>query len=522
MRINTKWFGVVVLTVLVMFGATVVNAQAELATDQVLRIGLNASDIGTLDPHAPLLLPDSPIKYAIFEGLLQFAEPGVVSSGVVPNLAERWEHSEDGKVWTFWLKQGVQFHKGYGELTAEDVKYSFDRARNPERSGVASAPVWQNIDNVEVLGPYQVRVHLKSPDFLYDIKLASQREGQVILSKKAVEELGDEGFATNPIGTGPFVFESYSSQDQVVLTGNDEYHGGQPILERIEFKYVPSLSARNLALRNGELHMAFGESDPLWIRQMTDAGLIVDKLGPGFSGLLMFNLNRAPLDNKLVREAIAYAINREALSALMGAPPQISPVPEVGWLFGTTEGIPTYEYNPDKARELLAQAGYPDGVSLGKQVTSESNYYRRQLEPIQAMLAEVGIELDLSVVDHATFHQLQFDDANALPLFGAGGFNGLTVLYRFFHENGDLNFSHYDGANELLDRAVQATSVEEVEEILAEVQRKILVDLAAYPTVTVMKVLVRQPYVDLGYDPTATMTDFYALTAETRLLKPKD
>lgn len=517
-RINKQWFSIVVLIALTL-GITIVDAQAELADEQVLRIGLNASDIGTLDPHAPLLLPDSPIKGAIFDGLLQFTEPGNVSSGVAPNLAESWEHSEDGKIWTFSLKPGVQWHKDYGEVTAEDVTYSYERAKDPERSAFSDLPVWSNVDRVEAVDPSTVRVYLKSPDLLYDVKLASQRDGQVIVPKAALEELGDEEFASNPIGSGPFVFDSYSSQDQVVLTASEEYYGGRPILDRIEFKYVPSVSARNLALREGELDMAFGESDPLWIQEMTNAGLIVDQLGPGFSGLLQFNLNRAPLDNKLVREAIAYAINREALSELMAGPPQISPLPEAGWLFSTTEGIPTYAYDPEKARELLVEAGYPDGVSLGEQVTSESNYYRRQLEAIQAMLAEVGIELDLSVVDHATFHQLQGDDANALPLFGGGGFDGLSVLYNFFHEDGDLNFSHYTGVNELLDRASQALEVEEIEETLAEVQRKILVDLAAYPTVTVMKVLARQPYVDLGYEPTATMTDFYALTPQTRLLE---
>ncbi|MEX2536077.1 MAG: ABC transporter substrate-binding protein [Trueperaceae bacterium] len=494
-------------------------AQNNLASEQVLRVGLNASDIGTLDPHSTLLLPDSPIKYAIFEGLLEYNEPGDVSSGVAPLLAERWESAEEGKVWTFHLKPGVQWHDGYGEVTAADVVYSFDRALDPDRSSVLAAPVWARIESVEAVDDMTVEVTLSTPDPLYDIKLASQRDGQVIVPMAAVEELGDDAFAANPVGSGPFTFESYSSQDEVVLAANPDYHDGAPVLERIEFKYVPSLSARNLALQQGELHMSFGESDPLWIEDMRDAGIIVDLLGPGFAGLLMFNLEREPLDNKLVREAVAHAINREALSALMAGPPQISPLPEDGWLFATTEGVPVYEYDLERSQELLTEAGYPDGVSLGAQVTSESSYYRPQLEAVQAMLAEANIELDLTVVDHATFHQMQGDDQNALPLFGGGGFDGLSVLTQFFHEDGALNFSHYTGVTDLLDQAAATADVDEIEEILGEVQRRLLEDLAVYPTVTVLKVLARQPYVDLGYDPVATMTDFYALTEDTRILE---
>ncbi|MEX2541044.1 MAG: ABC transporter substrate-binding protein [Trueperaceae bacterium] len=496
-------------------------AQENLAEEQVLRVGLNASDIGTLDPHATLLLPDSPIKYAIFEGLLQYNEPGNVASGVAPGLAERWESSEDGAVWTFHLSPDVQWHRDNGMLSAQDVVYSFERALDPERSSVLASPVWQRIESVEAIDDMTVQVTLSTADPLYDIKLASQRDGQVIVPQAAVEGMGDDEFAANPIGSGPFMFESYSSQDEVVLVANDEYYEGEPVLERIEFKYVPSLSARNLALQQGELHMAFGNSDPLWIEDMRSSGITVDLLGPGFTGLLMFNLNREPVDNHLVRQAIAHAINREALSALMAGPPQISPLPEDGWLFATNEGVPAYEYDLERSQELLAEAGYPDGVSLGEQVTSESSYYRPQLEAVQSMLADANIELDLSVVDHATFHQLQGEDANALPLFGGGGFDGLSVLTQFFHEDGGLNFSHYTGVSDLLDQAAATADVDEIERIMAEVQRKLLEDLAVYPTVTVMKVLARQPYVDLGYEAVATMTDFYALTEETAILQPE-
>lgn len=499
--------------------SSIAIAQENLADEQVLRIGLNASDLGTLDPQATLLLPDSPIKYAIFEGLLQYQEPGNAASGVAPLLAERWESSEDGSIWTFYLKPGVQWQGDYGELSAEDVVYSFERAKDPDRSAVLDSPVWKRIESVEALDDMTVQVTLSTPDPLYDVKLASMREGQVIVPKAAVEELGDDEFAANPVGSGPFVFESYASQNEVVLLANENYHGGAPILERIEFKYVPSQSARNLALQQGELDMSFGTSDPLWIEDMRNAGIVVDQLGPGFAGLLMFNLERAPVDNKLVREAIAHAINREALSALMAGPPQISPLPEDGWLFATTEGVPVYEYDLERSRELLTEAGYPDGIDLGEQVTSESSYYRTQLEAIQAMLADANINMDLSVVDHPTFHQLQGDDHNVLPLFGGGGFDGLSVLTLFFHEDGALNFSHYTGVTDLLDQAAASDDVEEIEEIMAEVQRKLVEDLAVYPTVSVMKVLARQPYVDLGYDPVATMTDFYALTPNTRILE---
>lgn len=524
-----------VLVVLVTIGISIIpianSAQEELAKEQVLDVGLSAEDIGPMDPHQPALAQDTPIWDAVWEELVTYKIPGDVTSGIAPALAESWETSEDGLVWTFHLRKGVQFHKGYGEMTAEDVKFSFDRVRDPERSGLSGQPPWPFVADVKVVDKYTIELTLTDPipDLLF--YLAHMQTGTEILCKKAVEEKGDK-IKGDLIGTGPWMWEEYVPHDHIALVRNLNYWRGEPTLEKIIFYYMPSEESRTMAFLTGELDSVKAPFDQAWINRVRDAGKIVEALGPGAAGEFMFSLTKPPLDKWLVRAAIAYAIDREEIVEAMGkdiASPQPSVVPDT-WVYGTYEGIPEYKYNPELAKKLLAAAGYPDGFEL-ETFASPRSYYRTQFEVIQAQLKRVGIDLKLNMVDHTTFHANQDKkDLNTLILFGNGGWNGEQHLWQFWHSSavitkptGMLNMSHYGDVVGSIDDILEEAKGKdpEVKAVLyAKAQRKLLVDLAGYPTILLLNPLARQPYFDLGYQPTSITTgSWYNLTWKARILK---
>ena len=187
----------------------------------------------------------------------------------------------------------------------------------------------------------------------------------MIVSKKAIEKMGDK-FMTNPIGTGPFMFEEYKSKQYVSCLSYKQYFRGAPKIDKIIYRYIPSTSSRELAFRSGEIDLFYGDRDQRWIERMRGyKDTVVDVFGPGEHRSLHLNMTIKPFDDARVRRAVAHAINRDEMVQFLGkdvAEPAWSIVPN-GYLGQTTEGIPKYEYNPEKAKALLKEAGYPGGFS---------------------------------------------------------------------------------------------------------------------------------------------------------------
>jgi peptide/nickel transport system substrate-binding protein len=294
---------------------------------------------------------------------------------------------------------------------------------------------------------------------------------------------------------------------------------------------MPSEESRTLAFLSGDIDSMKGPFDQAWVEEMKASGKVVDILGPGFAGTFMFKLTKPPLDNWLVRAAIAHAISREEIADVVGrdiASPQPSVVPE-GWVFGTYENIPRYKYDPELAKKLLKIAGYPNGFKLESFVSGRS-YYANQFEVIQAQLKRVGIDLLLKTVDHPTFHANQRKDLNDLILFGNGGWNAEAHLISFWladsiitKPSGNLNYSHYGDVGGSIDDLYEAAlgQDEQVKAALyAAAQRRILTDLGGYPTIWMKIPVARQPYVDLGYQPKFTYTgSWYTLPWNAKILK---
>ena len=218
------------------------------AQKKVLNIAAKEPD--TLDPHSSTLGQSQAIARFMFRGLTRFAikDGKVTTAEVEPDLAESWTISPDGTLWTFKLRRGVQFHKGFGELTAEDVKFSFERQirRAP---GTRFGVNLEMIKAIEIIDPHTVQITLKAFDPVFPIRMAGYQQGYIV-SKKAIEKHGEQ-FKWNPVGTGPFYFDRHSPREKVVLKAFDQFRGGRPQIDEVHWFDVPEDATKLIGLEKG-------------------------------------------------------------------------------------------------------------------------------------------------------------------------------------------------------------------------------------------------------------------------------
>ena len=504
----------------------------------VMRFGVNAADLSSLDPHFASGTQDRTVVDMIFNALVRYA-PGD-STEIEPDLATAIPTPEmvDGKqVWTFELRDDAICHAGPESeaypLTADDVVYSLQKSADVDRSAFAGDYAGMTVEKVD---DHTVAITLDEPlsETLFLPKVANYAGGFIVCSQ-AVEAMGDEAFATNPVGTGPFMFQSYTPQNSVVLTANDDYFRGAPQLGGVEIRYMPDASSRELGLQSGELDAAAGLNESQWVERINAEGnLIADVFGVPEAVFVNLNITQEPLDDPLVREAIALAINRDEHVALRGplvAEPIYSVVLAEVMPGGLTReeaeaaGV-LYEQDLERARELMAEAGYPDGFSLDL-VTSEMTDYRANYEVLQAELAEIGITLNLTVVDHATMHEQIREDVNPIVIYVAYRPNANVYLTNFFHSDSIVvdgaspitNFAHYSGVDDLIEQARAETDPEAQAELWKQANIKILEDFAALPIYMQSLVYARQPSVDYGHELVSSLALYPQITEQTTITR---
>ncbi len=504
----------------------------------ILRLGQNAADLSSLDPHFATTTEARGLVDMIFNGLIRY-KPGDGSFEMMePDLAEDFPEMElvdGGQVWTFKLRQGVMCHPAGNipayELTAEDVVYSLEKAATPERSAYAGEYTdW----TFEAVDDYTVQITLPTPlsPVLFYPKVANY-SGGFIVCKQAVEALGDDKFKTNPVGTGPFMFESYSPQEKVMLTANPDYFRGAPQLDGVEYRYMADVSSREAGLLSGELDVINGIPDIAWVDNVQlSEGIAVDVFGVGEVATVHFNTTVPPLDNPEVRKALAYAMDRDEFLALFGEPVAenvYSPVPAKFLAGGLTQDEVAeldleYPVDREMAQQMLADAGYPDGFEL-EVITSEMTGYRRLYENMQAQLAEVGVDLAVNVVDHSTMHSQIRQDVNPIVIYIAWRPNADVYLTRFYHSDSivvtgaspDTNFSHYDQIDDLIEGARVETDPEAQIDMWKEAQIKILEDMVSYPLQFQQQVYARSEAVDYGHDLVSVLALYPGIDETTTL-----
>ena len=474
-------------------------------------VSIFAQDIGTLDPDFAVGTQDRVPAAWIFNALTRFKPGSIDPASIEPDLAESWDKSADGKVWTFHLRHGVQFHGGYGEFTADDAVFSYTKAGTAATSAFAAD--YARFQSVEALDPYTVRITLKEPVPSL-LGLVANYSGGFILSKKAYAERGD-GFKRAPIGTGPFMFKSVQPSQSLELAANDAYFRGKPRISAISYRFMPSAASRDLAFQSGEIDLGDGIQDQKWVTRMKAVPhAITDVMDPAELSQLYLNITAKPLDDIRVRQAIAYGINRAEILRWRGADVAREPhsVFPSGYL-GYTADNGLFAYDPAKAKQLLADAGYKDGVTVKMVMTQEPNSLAL-MQVVQAQLKRVGINVDMNVVEHATYHQMIRQDLSPLSFYAAARFPVADVyLTQFFSSRSIVlgstavtNFSHCNVADPEIDAARSEVDLAKQAQDWAEAQRKIIAAVCAVPLVETLQVWAHHDDFDFGFPMTGSMS----------------
>ena len=350
-----------------------------------------------LDPTSGAAAAIREVTYAnIFQGLTRFDGNGAI----IPDLAKSWDISADGLTYTFHLVTGVKFHDG-SPFSADDVKFSLDRARAPDSTN-AQKGLFADIASVDVVDAATVKITLKKPNgnFLFNMAWGDA----VILSPKSIATE-----ATNPVGTGPFKFVNWVKGDHVELAKFDGYWGTPAKLDKVTFKFIADPSAAFAAVMAGDVDAFPQYPSPETLEQFkADPRFQVIVGSTEGETILAMNNGKKPFDNIKVREAVAHAINRKEIidGAMFG--------------YGTPIGThfaphnPAYvdltaqsNYDPEKSKALLKEAGYPDGFTVSLKLPPPP-YARRGGEIIAAQLAKVGIKAEITNVEWAQWLEQVF------------------------------------------------------------------------------------------------------------------
>ncbi|MGI8483399.1 MAG: ABC transporter substrate-binding protein [Thermomicrobiales bacterium] len=501
------------MVMLTAFGGLTSQAATAQGDRPVLRFAQNTSDITTLDPHMASSTPDRSLVDMVFNGLVRF-KPGDAST-FEPDIATAIPEPKmdgDKQVWTFTLRDDVKCQASSTAgtdaytLTADDVIFSLKHTADKTTSSTAGNYAGWTFAKVDAktitITPSEP---LSASLFLPQV---ANYSGGYILCQKPYEALGADKSKLNPVGTGPFSFVSYTPQTSVVLTANDDYFRGKPKLGGVEMRFIADTTARELALQSGELDVINGLPEAQWVDRINSMdGFKADVFGVGEAVWINLNVENEILKDPKVREAILLAINRDSHVALAGAPvaaPIYSVVPD-GIVAGglneqqATDAGVNYQQDIEKAKQLLAEAGYADGFEM-KLVTSEQPGYRTQYEVLAEELRQIGIKINLEVVQHAAMHELIRQGANPITIYIAYRPTADTYLSLFFTTSGGTtNFSKFT-VDDLVAKARAEMDPEKQAEIWRQANIEILKNFAGYGLMYTNQVYARSDKVDYGHE----------------------
>lgn len=353
------------------------------------------------------------VAWQMFDSLVFQTETGEVE----PALARDWDVSDDGTEYTFYLREDVEFHNGE-PFNAEAVVYSWERGTRPE---LEWSDRWDRADSVEAIDEYTVRITTDEPDALL---LGIMAQHWNMVPPEYTEEVGDSEFGQAPVGTGPFQFVEWVREDRVVMEANENYwREGLPRVDEVVFVPIPESSTRMAAIQTGEVDIVnrldFEQAGSL----EGAAGVEVVSYPIDRTFYIAFNNLTTgvgePTEDVRVRQAMNYAVDRQAiLDSLFGGTGELSTGLMTSGNLGYDQSIDPYPYDPDRARELLAEAGYEDGFEIGF-AAPEGAYtnFTQVAEAVQGYLSDVGIETDLDIMESGRFWDLEAEK-ELPPLFG--------------------------------------------------------------------------------------------------------
>ncbi len=435
-------------------------------------------DFRNIDPaHIPGS-PDYQIAMNVFSGLVRYK---INSLDVEPDLAERWRVSPNGQVYTFFLRKGVKFHHGFGDFTAKDVKYTIERILNPATRSRYRASLLI-VENVEIVDDYTVRVNLKAPSASFLGGAMAFRPGYIV-SQKAVEQLG-ERFSLNPIGTGPFQFVSYAPRQELIMEAFPEYYRGAPAIKRVVWKVVPDDNVAALALQKGEINHAIVRDPQVYKALQRDPNLAFTATPT--TGWWEFSMNprRKPLDDIRVRRALAHAVDRDTFikTVLEGlGSPAYSVIPP--GMIGHTNDVEKFPYNVARAKQLLTEAGYPNGFRVNV-VYEPGEYGDLMATAMQQWFKDIGVDLQLVKLEAGAWTARRQAGDYDITISGTSRFDPDQFLTEQFHSASfppGGNQAYYGAVDDLIEAQRRAVTARDRARILVEIQKKVASDVPFVP-----------------------------------------
>jgi len=461
-----------------------------------LRIGL-AADVTSMDPHFLNIAPNINIAWHVFDALTHVDE----DARLIPGLATSWR-AVDPTTWEFRLRRGVRFHDG-AELAAEDVVFSIERTLKVPNGQLGIFT--RRIVAKEIVDPYTLRLKTATPYAMVPYDLNSV----FIVSRKAAASSRPEDFDSGKamIGTGPFRFARFARGDRVELSRNDGYWGGKPAWEKVTFRIVPTDPARLAGLLSGELDAIEQVPTADLARIRRDARLqtaqkvswrtiffYLDQYrdrAPGLADQAGKPLARNPLRDLRVRRALSEAINRQAIAerlmdgAALPASNLVSPS-----VFGYAPDLAPEPYDPEGAKRLLAEAGYPDGFAMTLSATNNRYVNDEQIaQAVAQMLARVGVRARVEALPLNAYLPKGRKGEFAFAMFGWGSFSADLALRALVATAdpdkgfGAFNWSGYSNprVDALLERAFASTDEKQREALARDAMRLAMRDYAVIP-----------------------------------------
>ncbi|ALX50388.1 ABC transporter substrate-binding protein [Lentibacillus amyloliquefaciens] len=500
-------------------GSTGEDTEANSGSDgEDVLVFARGGDSESLDPGSTTDGESSRVTRQVLESLLDFDKE---SFEVVPGLAEDWEVSDDGLNYTFYLEEGVTFHDGT-DFNAEAVKTNFERWADPEHEyafeeegyvysmygtmfGGYQGDDSHVIEKINVVNDHEIEFVLKQPlgYFLQNMAMSYF----AITSPAALEEYGPQ-INENPVGTGPFKFESWTKDDSIELSKFEDYRkDGLPKVDSVVFEVIPDNAARLIALQSGEIDIMDGLNPDDAETVEAEEGVELYTRSENNVGYVGFNTQKEPLNQVEVRRAINHAIDRQAIAEAMYAgyaQPAKNPLPPS--YMGYNDDVEGYEYDVEKAKSLLAEAGYEDGMEIELWTMPVARPYMPDPETVaeivQNNLSEVGIEVSIVREEWAPYLEKTLQGEQEMFMLGWSGTNGDPDYFMSSLLHGDnvgssnRTFYENDEVDELLNQAKTSIDQDERAELYKEAQTLISEDAPMVPLVHSEPVLAAASYVE--------------------------
>ncbi len=405
------------------------------------------------------------VQYGLHDALFKPMPEGRMT----PSLAESYTESPDKLVYEFTLRPGIKFHNGEPVTTA-DVKFTFERYK-----GAAAKLLKEKVKSIEVVDAQRIRFHLHAPwpDFL--LFYATPASGAAwIVPKAYLEQVGDDGYAEHPIGAGPYKFVSHKAGLELVLEAFEDYWRQAPHIKRLIMRVVPDESTRLAQLKNGEVDIAYLMVGAIGEEVRRDPRLrLIPSGGQSVQWLCLHDQAdpKSPWHDARVRLAANYAIDKHAIADVesYGAAPVMGSIIPQEFEFALP--VEPYAYNPERAKQLLKEAGYPNGFDAGEIITTVQ--YSSPTEAAVNYLAAVGIRARIRTMERAAWLTAWKEKKiRGMGFCGAGGFgNAVTRIENYFISTGTYAYVNHPDIDELFRNQDGETDRQRREAMLLEIQR---------------------------------------------------